>query len=260
MSKSPCPGGRAPCVASASSTGPPSGSMPMRINHWAAFAVVVLAGCNRGTPNVTAEPPAAKSTKVVQVSPPDKSVDVDPRAPLQLHFSNGLTLTTITADSVRLLNAAGTPVPARLGSDIEGDVVNVQPNDPLPGRTAFTIEVTDKLIDRDGVAVAPFRSSFTTGDDRPPPSPGEGFRFAKTKVDDEHGPTAIAVGPDGNNYVSTYNGHVYRLRIDPKTGLSTGKDRLLTLDGRKILGLTFDPSATASELIAWITYDDRKAE
>ena len=48
---------------------------------------------------------------------------------------------------------------------------------------------------------------------------------------------------------------VGRLRIDPKTGLSTGKDKLLTLPGRKILGLTFDPEATASDLIAWITYD-----
>ena len=86
-----------------------------------------------------------------------------------------------------------------------------------------------KLIDKDGVAVAPFRSSFTTGDDRPPAAPKEGFRFTKTKIDDEHGPTAIAVGPDGNVYVSTYNGVFYRLRIDPKTGLSIGKDKLLTL-------------------------------
>src|SRR5262249_49844849 len=28
----------------------------------------------------------------------------------------------------------------------------------------------------------------------------------------------------------------------------------------KILGLAFDPAATAQELIAWITYDERKAE
>ena len=57
--------------------------------------------------------------------------DVDPRAPVQIHFSNGLKLTTISADSVRLLDAAGTPMPARLGSDIEGDVVNLQPTKPL---------------------------------------------------------------------------------------------------------------------------------
>ncbi|MCI0360264.1 MAG: hypothetical protein L0211_17440 [Planctomycetaceae bacterium] len=31
-------------------------------------------------------------------------------------------------------------------------------------------------------------------------------RYTKTKVDEEHGPTAIAIGPDGNVYVATYNG------------------------------------------------------
>jgi glucose/arabinose dehydrogenase len=42
--------------------------------------------------------------------------------------------------------------------------------------------------------------------------------------------------------------------------LSIGKEKLLTLTGRKILGLTFDPEASASNLVAWIAYDDRKAE
>src|SRR5262245_11166336 len=248
----------------------------MRVRLWAAFAVVVLAGCSRATPDASlmpfadkdlrrlddkakAEPPA-KSTKIVRVSPRDKAKDVDVRAPVQIHFSNGLKLATIRADSIRLLNSAGTPIPSRLGSDLEADVVNLKPVKPLLPRSSYTIEVTRKLIDKDGVAVAPFRSSFTTGDDLPPVASKKGFRFAKTRIDAEHGPTAIAVGPDRNVYVSTYNGVFYRLRIDPKTGASLGKDRLLTLRGRKILGLAFDPEATAGDLIAWITYDDRKAE
>src|SRR5262249_48124091 len=156
--------------------------------------------------------------------------------------------------------SAGVAVPARLGSDIEGDVVSLQPSERLRARTSYVIEVNGQLIDQEGVAVAPFRSSFTTGDDVATVIPIEGFRYTKTKVDDEHGPTAITVGPDGNVYVSTYMGVFYRLRLDPKTGLSIGKETLLTLPGRKILGLTFDPEASARDLIAWITYDDRKAE
>jgi glucose/arabinose dehydrogenase len=200
------------------------------------------------------------STKVVLVSPPDGATDVDVQAPVQIHFSNGLTLDTITADSVRLVVSGGIPVAARLGSDIEGDVVNLRPTQRLLPRTSYAIEVNGNLIDKEGVAVVPFRSSFTTGDDVPPEIPQEGFRYTKTKCDDEHGPTAIATGPDGNVYVSTYNGVVYRLRIDPKSGLSIGKEKLLTLRDRKILGLAFDPEATATDLVAWITYDDRKAE
>jgi len=206
----------------------------------------------------TASPP--KPTKVVRVNPRDKATGADPRAPVQIHFSNGLKLATLTADAVRLLTSAGSAVPAKLGFDIEGDVVNLQPRDPLKPRTSYVIEVTGKLIDKEGAAVVPFRSSFTTGDDRGPAVAREGFRYTKIKVDDERGPTAIAVGPDGYVYVSTYEGVFYRLRIDPKTGLASGKDKLLTLAGRKILGLAFDPEATASNLIAWITYDDRKAE
>ena len=105
--------------------------------------------------------------------------------------------------------------------------------------------MNSKLIDKEGTPVAAFRSSFTTGADVPRPASSEGFRYTKTKIDEEHGPTAIAIGPDGNVYVSTYNGIVYRLRIDPETGLSTGKEMLLTLPERKILGLAFDPGATA---------------
>jgi len=201
----------------------------------------------------------AKSTKVVRVNPQDKATSIDLRAPVQVHFSNGLKLATLTADAVRLLDSDGKPVPAKLGSDIEGDVVTLKPAGRLLPRMSYVIEVTQKLIDRDGNPVVPFRSSFATGDDRAI-TPRDGFRYSKTKIDDEHGPTAIAVGPDRNVYVSTYNGILYRLRIDPKTGLATGKDNLLELNGRKILGLTFDPEATASDLVAWITYDDRKAE
>src|SRR5262245_13848235 len=76
------------------------------------------------------------STKVVLVSPRDGATDVDGQAPVQIHFSNGLTLETLTADSVRLVNSAGTPVAARLGSDIEGDVVNLQPTQRLLPRTS----------------------------------------------------------------------------------------------------------------------------
>src|SRR5262249_8156809 len=155
------------------------------------------------------------------------AADIDLQAPVQIHFSNGLTLATLTADSVRLVDSAGVAVAARLGSDIEGDVVNLQPAQPLLPRTSYAIEVNRRLIDKAGVAVAASRSWFTTGEEAPPVITPEGFRYTKTKCDDERGPTALAVGPDGNVYVSTYYGVVYRLRIDPQSGLSVGKDRLL---------------------------------
>jgi hypothetical protein len=223
-------------------------------------ALVRLYSMRSQRPSLPPQEVAAEPTKVVRVTPRDKATGTDVHAPVQIHFSNGLKLTTINADSVRLLDAAGKPVAVKLSSDIEGDVVNVQPARALLPRTSYTIEVTGKLIDRAGASVAPFRSSFTTGARAAPAIAKEGFRYSKTKVDDERGPTAIAVGPDGHVYVSTYDGILYRLRIDARTGLPAGKDKLLALAGRKILGLTFDPEASADKLVAWITYDDRKAE
>lgn len=200
------------------------------------------------------------STRVVQVTPGDGATGVPARSIVQVHFSDGLRIASVNPDSIRLLGPAGAPVPARLGSDIEADVVNLQPDEPLKPGTAYNLEVNGKLIDRRGLPVAPFGSSFTTQVDLPVANRADGFRYTKTRIDEEMGPTAIAVGPDGNVYVSTYYGMIYRLVIGPETGLSMGKERLLTLPGKKVLGLTFDPGATASDLVAWITHDDRKAE
>jgi glucose/arabinose dehydrogenase len=199
-------------------------------------------------------------TKIVRVTPRNKAKGIDPRAPVQIHFSNGLRLSTLGADSVRLLTSAGAVVPAKLGTDIEGDVVNIQPKQRLQPGASYVVEVTSKLLDKEGQAVAPFRSTFVAGADAAKAPPRPGFIYTKTNIDTEHGPTAIAIGPDGNVYVATYRGLLYRLRIDPKTGLALGKDKLLTLEGRKILGLTFDPQATERDLRAWITYDDRDAD
>ncbi len=197
-------------------------------------------------------------TRVVLVTPPDGARGADVDTVVQVHFSTGLRLSTLTADSVRLLDPAGASVAVRRGSDIEGDVVNLQPQQRLAARTEFAVQVTSGLLDKNGMPVAPFSSKFTTGD-APAPVAGDGFRYGKTRIDDGVGWTAIAVGPDGNVYASNLTGVLFRIRIDPATGLSTGKETLLTLAGRRILGLAFDPSASASSLVAWITYDDRNA-
>jgi outer membrane protein assembly factor BamB len=224
-----------------------------RIRSLPSVAVVlVLWGC--------ASPRPETSTRVVRVRPGDGAVDVDVQKPVELHFSNGLTLSTITARAIRLLDAAGKPVPVRLGSDIEGDVVNIQPLAQLEPRSSYRLEVNGGLHDKHGAPVARFESAFTTGEAVPRRIPGDAFRYKKSRVDDEPGPTAIAVGPDGHVYVSTYYGSLYRLQIEPGTGRSIGKQVLLALPGRKILGLAFDPGATASDPVAWITHDDRKAE
>jgi hypothetical protein len=201
-----------------------------------------------------------KPTHVVSVTPHDGATSVDLDAVVQVHFSTGLALMTISVKSVRLLDAAGVSVPAQLGFDLEGDVVNLQPSQHLRPRTSYTLEVTSRVIDKNGIAVAPYHSTFTTTENLRRRIRTDGFQFQKAIIDEEHGPTAIAIGPDGHIYVATYEGKLYRIRLDLETGLAIGKDLHLSLPEKKILGLAFDPRATASDLIVWITYDDRKAE
>jgi glucose/arabinose dehydrogenase len=198
--------------------------------------------------------------KVVSVAPRDGATRIGLDPIVQVHFSQGLSLKTLSAESVQLLDSANKPISAQIGSDLEGDVVNIRPKERLRPQSVYTVIVNDRLIDKNEKPVASFRSSFTTGRGTPSLARADGFQFSKAKIDDERGPTAVAVGPDGNVYVATYDGILYRLRIDPHTGLATGKDRLLNLSSRKILGLVFDPGATSAEMVAWITYDDRKAE
>jgi hypothetical protein len=95
----------------------------------------------------------------------------------------------------RNVNPAGIRVAVKLGSDIERDVENIQPNESLVPRTSYRVEVNSKLIDKEGSPIVPFRSTFTMGASCPLPVAREGFRYSKIEVAEEHGPTAIAVGP-----------------------------------------------------------------
>lgn len=203
---------------------------------------------------------SAEPTRVVQITPQNGATNVDAQALLQVHFSTGLKLTSLNTNAIRLLDSAGKPVGIRLGSDIEGDVVTIQMLEPLAFKTMYALEINNRLLDKEGAPVAAFRSSFTTGGSGLSPGQTDGFQYRKARIDEEKGPTAIAIGPDGNIYVATYYGSLYRLRIDRQTGLAANKEQFLKLEGRKILGLAFDPDATSSNLVAWITYDDRKAE
>jgi len=128
--------------------------------------------CTAGSTSALADEP----TRVVLVSPRDKAIEVNVDTLVQIHFSTGLKLETLTADSVRLLDPAGKPVACKLGSDIEGDVVNLKPSARLARQTTYALEVNSKLKGKEGTPVAAFHSTFSTGADVPRSASSEGFR------------------------------------------------------------------------------------
>src|SRR5687767_2878602 len=103
-----------------------SDSLHHEPRFWLALAAVVFVVTQLDSARCS-----AAGTKVVMVRPPNGAKGVDWQTALQLHFSNGLTLDKINANSVRLLGPGGKPVPGKLGSDIQGDVVSLLPNQRL---------------------------------------------------------------------------------------------------------------------------------
>jgi hypothetical protein len=87
-----------------------------------ACALLVLPGTLASPHYALADDIASLVTKtsVVSVTPGNDSTDVELDVVVQIHFSTGLTLRTINAETVRLVDAVGSAVPMRLGFDLEG--------------------------------------------------------------------------------------------------------------------------------------------
>ncbi len=68
--------------------------------------------------------------------------------------------------------------------------------------------------------------------------------------------TTLVVGPDHRLYGSSLSGKVYSWAIGENGGLSDEKE-LLALDGRLIIGLLFDKTATAENPVFWMTDTDQ---
>lgn len=106
------------------------------IRHASAF--VVLCASLLCTALLSAEP--GDKTRVVSVTPEDRATEIDRDAVIQIHFATGLTLRTINAETVRLVDATGRTVPARLGFDLEGDVVTLRALGQLKLQAKYTID------------------------------------------------------------------------------------------------------------------------
>ena len=73
--------------------------------------------------------------------------------------------------------------------------------------------------------------------------------------------TSVAMGPDDKLYAATLDGFIHRFTLDGDgtTGAPQVIDSVRTANGggaRTIIGLAFDPAATATNPILWITDND----
>ncbi|OLY93352.1 Ig-like domain-containing protein [Cnuella takakiae] len=178
-----------------------------------------------------------------------------------LVLPNGpINKSTVNSASVFLTEmVSGQLVPAQVGCDAEGDTILLVPESPLKLNTTYRFHVTSGVRDVKGFPVKSFYSDFSTG-----LLASNGLnqvQFCKEKLPDTDGRfSSLVFGPDGKLYALSIEGLIKRFSINPDGSLGAVEDLygLQQAYGKKTerlaIGLTFDPKATADNLVAYITH------
>jgi len=207
-----------------------------------AVAAIPAAGAERPTVVVNGQSPL----------PAPGATDVSPETIVRVRFSAPVDPATVSGSTFRLVESStAVAVATGVALDVFGEVATLTPSARLRTSTSYTMSLTDGIRAQSGEALVPYGSSFTTG----ATAPASGLTFAATRFDGRDRNTSLAFGPDANLYVADIVGQVRRYRIDPATGAATTSDIALALpSGRRMLGIAFDPGATAANLILWVSY------
>ncbi|PPK88536.1 thrombospondin type 3 repeat-containing protein [Neolewinella xylanilytica] len=171
----------------------------------------------------------------------------------------GVANERITPSTVYLTKLpGGARVPATVNGTGGGDAINLTPLLPLEANTdyRFTIE---GVTDLTGAPFELFHSTFTTG--------GSGgvtgsnldqVAFTSAGAVATGGNyTSLTIGPDGKFYALAITGEIDRWEMGPAGELLNRQTLTVLTDTyglRSAVGFTFSPTATASNLVAFVTH------
>ena len=195
----------------------------------------------------------------VQTSTPaDGATNVNRSTGITTNLSlpgSGVDRATLNSGTVRLIKVDnGVQVATNPpGSSGGGDVITLSPRAPLEANTKYLFEVTDGVKNLDGVSFIPYTSTFTTGTQIGSLST-VAFKATTVWADGDRY-TTLVMGPDGKLYATTPDGRIKRFAVAADGSLSSPET--LTPFGseqRLLIGLAFDPSSTATNLVAWVSH------
>ena len=175
-------------------------------------------------------------------------------------IGGGVDPASLGSASVYLTNrVTGERIGGTASTSGGGDTITFALDGQLTEGTEYQFDVTSGVQAVDGTPFIPYTSTFTTsgsGSENPTqPTPNVELAFQQTSNEVRH--SSLAVGPDGNLYASTIDGRILRYPIaeDGSLGAPETLTTLTDPDGspRLIIGFTFDPTATADNLIAWVS-------
>ncbi|MBA2708020.1 MAG: Ig-like domain-containing protein [Gemmatimonadaceae bacterium] len=244
---------------------------PHRTRTWAIgfllSAIAVGGFCwfakGRGWKTWVLETAFPKPAKVTSTRPADgdqnvllnEFVAVDVTLP---RFRSGIDPASLTGDSVKLYRAHDQKrVEAHVNTSGAGDAIVLQPRDLLEPGTLYTFEVTPGVRDTMGTVFQPYKMSFTTSTIHKTVE----FPAAFEKVPLQHDQaifTCLAMGPDNKLYASTVDGRIIRWELNENQTLGAAQTIQTILAANKgprmVVGIRFDPTSTADNLILWFTH------
>jgi hypothetical protein len=229
------------------------------------LTVDAIGGTNTKINWISIKPYTGKRPSVESVNPANSSINVSENTSISssvLKLPNGgINNATLTASNVYLTEeATGTIVPSNVNGTGGGDAITLVPASPLKLSTTYRFAVTSGVKDLSDSAFIPYSSSFTTSSSSSNDVITAQFdKIALPAAVGQH--TSLTIGPDGKLYALTIDGIIKRFTINADGTLGTPQllyslqDKSGTRTQRLSVGFAFDPSATAANLIAWVTND-----
>ena len=198
-------------------------------------------------------------------NPANGAVDVPRYSPLTMTVQladtgAGIDPATLNLTNVKIRRTSDQQfINANINTDAAGAAITIQPTALLASFTQYTISVTSGLKDTNGNAFVPFSASFTTGNQSPAQDPDIIFSKTSQSASTNRPYASLAWGPDNKLYAGTLDGRIVRFTVNSTTGALSAPETFSTVNNsngetRFIIGMEFDPAATASNLILWVSH------
>lgn len=227
-----------------------------------------IGGNNTKINYVIISPSAASRPAVVRISPEGGSQFISENTSIStsvLHLPNGgIDNTTLTPANVFLRELpSGTIVPANVNGTGGGDAITLVPTTKLKLNTSYQFNISSNVKDLTGIAFVPYASTFTTT--ATPTGEMSSVSFTQVKMPAITGKhSSLQMGPDGKLYATTIDGLIKRFPVNTDGTLGTPEILYSLQDPdstgpapltqQLAVGFTFDPKATASNLVAYVTH------
>ncbi|WP_172675964.1 PKD domain-containing protein, partial [Croceitalea dokdonensis] len=171
----------------------------------------------------------------------------------------GVDNSTINTSTVQLFKVGEqNPIASTVNGTGGGDAINLNPNLPLESNTTYIFRI-DGVTDLSGEPFEVFESTFSTGSGNTGGNTDlDNVAFDNDGVVGSAGKyTTLTIGPDNKLYALKIDGDINRYDIAAdgtlvnEEVLSAWKSAYAS---RAAIGLVFDPSATANNLVAYVSH------